>query len=171
MIVCMLLLLCGAQVYAQKGKVKVQQEDTLKPYQKYPELPAFNILLQDSSTIFNTYNIEEGQPVAIMFFDPECKHCRHTMAALLPGMDSIKNVRFYLVTPQHNVTALRNFYKEFRLADYKNIEVVGRDYEFFFITNYGTKNLPDVALYDAQKKLITLIEGEFTASDIYRYTH
>jgi len=145
--------------------------DTLKPYQKYPTLPAFNIRLMDSVTIFNTYNIPEGNPTAIMLFSPECKHCKRTIKALIKGMDSIKNIQFYLVTGFHDFAAIRAFYEEHHLADYKNIKVVGRDYEFFFLTFYQAKFVPDIALYDEHKKLVKLIEGETTASGVHKYVH
>ncbi len=154
---------------AQDNKQEVT--DTLKPYQKYPTLPAFNIRLLDSVTVFNTYNIPEGNPIALMFFSPDCKHCKKTIKELLKGMDSIKEVQFYLFTSYHDVQMLRDFYNEYHLADYKNIKVVGRDYEFFFFSYYGTKFVPDIALYDAHKKLIKLIEGETNASEIYKSLH
>lgn len=145
--------------------------DSLRPYQKYPSLPAFNILEMDSTTIFNTYNIPKGKPVAIVFFDPECKHCKRTMKRLTSSMDSVKNVSFYFVTPHHYMGNVKKFYEEHHLGDYKNVQVVGRDYEFFFFSYYGTKYLPDIVIYDANKKLVKLIEGEFSATDIYGALH
>ena len=161
--------------YSQKQKTGAVNakapDDTLRPYQKHPTLPAFNIKLMDSVTIFNTYNIPEGKPTAIMLFSPECKHCKRTIKALIKGMDSIKNIQFYLVTGYHDFAAIRAFYEEHHLADYKNIQVVGRDYEFFFLSFYETKMVPDIVLYDAHKKLVKLIEGETTASEIHQYVH
>lgn len=156
---------------ADKPKEATAAADTLKPYQKFPVLPAFNILQMDSTTIFNTYNIPSGKPIALMLFSPDCKHCKKTIKALLAGMDSIKNVQFYLVTAAHSVTEIREFYKEHHMADYKNIVMVGRDFEFFFFSYYQTKFVPDIALYDSRKKLVKLIEGETTASEIYKYVH
>jgi len=148
-----------------------QESDTLRPYQKYPTLPAFNIRLMDSVTIFNTYNIPLGKPTAIMLFSPDCKHCKRTIKAILRGMDSIKNIQFYMVTPAHSMQDIRDFYNEHHLADYKNIQVVGRDYEFFFFSYYQTKFVPDIVLYDEHKKLVKLIEGETNASELYKYIH
>jgi len=146
-------------------------DDTLKPYQKYPTLPAFNIRLADSGTIFNTYNIPEGKPIALMLFSPDCDHCKRTIKSLIKGMDSIKNIQFYLISGYHDYGAIREFYEKHHLGDYENIKVVGRDYEYFFIDFYKTKFVPDIALYDAHKKLIKLIEGETTANEVYKYIH
>ncbi len=145
--------------------------DTLLPYQKFPTLPAFNIREMDSITIFNTYNIPDGRPVALMLFMPDCKHCQRTMDALIRGMDSIKNIRFYLVTAVHSMKAIKEFYNEHHLERYKNIEVVGMDYEFFYFSYYNTRFVPDIALYDEHKKLVHLIEGETNAGEVYKWIH
>lgn len=146
-------------------------KDSVLPYLKYPKLPAFNILELDSTTIYNTYNIPEGKPVAIVYFDPNCKHCKASTGRLVKGMDSLRNVQFYFVTPVHSMSMTRTFYDTYHLGDLKNVKMVGRDYEFFFLSYYGVRNLPDVAIYDAKKKLVKLIDGEFSASDIYKYAH
>lgn len=168
-----LFWVCGSGLlFAQAGKdTLATPKDTLKPYQKYTDLPAFNILERDSATIFNTFNIPEGKPVAIMLFSPDCKHCRRTIKALLSGMDSISNVQFYIVTSAHSNTEIKDFYKEHNLARYKNIVEVGRDFEYFFLSFYDVHFVPDIALYDEHKKLIHLLEGETTASQVYKYLH
>ena len=145
--------------------------DTLRPFQKNPKLPAFNIKLMDNETIFNTYNIPAGKPIVLMEFLPDCSHCRKTTQGLLNGMDSVKDVQFYLVTPFHDMDEIKKFYTDFHLADYKNIKVVGRDYEFFFHDFYGIKSVPDMALYDGNKKLVKLFEGETTVHELYKYVH
>jgi hypothetical protein len=142
-------------------------KDSIKPYQKTPVLPAFNIMLMDSATIFNTYNIPSGKVTALVFFDPTCKHCKWSIGDLMRSMDSVKDVKFYFFTLLHDYTAIRNFYDNYKMADHPNIKAMGRDYEFFFVEHYRVMNLPDVALYDERKKLIKLLEGDFSATKIY----
>lgn len=163
-----------ASAYAQdKDTTNKQAEvaDTLKPYQKTPSLPVFNIRMMDSVTIFNTFNIPKGKKTMIVFFSPDCKHCNAQMKELVKGMDSLSDVQFYMITPVHSMTELRAFYEKYHLGNFKNIALVGRDYEFFFGTFYGIKVVPDMALYDEQKKIIKLFEGNTTVSEIYKYTH
>ena len=166
-----IVLMCffaGNLAHAQDNNTA--QKEEMAPYLKYPRLPAFNIMLPDSSTIFNTYNIPKGKPIAILFFDPDCKHCRSFTESLVKGMDSVKNVRFYMVTFNHNFGNLRDFYKNYELDKYKNIESVGRDYEFFVMSYYSAKHLPTLALYDGDKKLVTLIDGVKNVTEIYEWT-
>lgn len=170
LVACFFAVNANAQEHRDPNNKEEKVTDSL-PYQKYPTLPAFNILLLDSVTIFNTYNIPEGKPTLIMFFDPECKHCMWETRKLLEGMDSLQNIRFCMITSVHDFQNIRNFYNDHHLADYKNIEVVGRDYEYFFVTYYGVKFVPDMVLYDAHKKLLKFFEGHTSVSELYNLTH
>ncbi len=171
----LLFVVSIAHAFAQGKKEEVKKDtaaaDTLRPYQKYPKLPAFNIREMDSVTIFNTFNIPAGKKTMLVFFSLDCKHCQRQMKALTKGMDSLSDIQFYMMTPMHSMTDLREFYKKYHLGDYKNIVLVGRDYEFFYSTFYGTKVVPDLALYDEHKKIIKLFEGEATVTDIYEAAH
>lgn len=174
-ILCLLLACSVTSVLAQHDPpppdMREWAKDTVAPYQKEPVVPVFNIRLMDSVTIFNTYNIPKGNPVAIIIFDPECKHCKYTLGNLMKGMDSVSDVQFYLVTPTHSMTLIRNFYTEHHMGEHKNIRAVGRDYEFFCFSHYRARTIPDIALYDKDKKLIKFISGDFSATDIYKLVH
>ena len=160
-----------AQGQTDAKKAETPADSVEAPYLKYPTLPAFNILMMDSTTIFNTYNIPEGGPVAIVFFSPDCGHCKRTTRRLTDSMAMFKDVRFYFITPVHTMQDIRSFYDEFHMKDHDNIKLVGRDYEFFFGSFYDIKYVPDVVIYDGQKKLIKLIQGETTAKKLYELLH
>ena len=174
-ILFLLVLTAGCSAYAQEGKDTAGKAkdpaDTLKPYQKYPKLPAFNIMMMDSTTIFNTFNIPKGKKTMIVFFSPDCKHCNAQMKELTRKMDSLSNVEFYMITPVHSMTDIKAFYAKYHLGDFKNVAMVGRDYEFFFGTFYGISVVPDLALYDEKKMLIKLFQGNTTVAELYQYTH
>src|ERR1700733_8800364 len=70
MFLCLFVTVTHAQMKNDTNKATPPVKDSLAPYQKYPTLPAFNILMMDSVTVFNTYNILEGKPIAIFFFSP-----------------------------------------------------------------------------------------------------
>ena len=140
-------------------------------YIKYPELPAFNILLTDSITTFNTFSIPKGRPVMLVFFDPDCKHCKAETKELVAGMDSLSNIDIYFISPSHSMTDIRRFAGDNHLKDFSNVKLVGRDYEFFFATYYDVKFVPDIALYDDHKKILRLFEGHARIKELYDYTH
>ena len=163
--------LLAAGAYAQDNKTAKPDTDMVALYQKYPALPAFNIGMMDSVSVFNTYNIPKGNIVGIYFFSPDCGHCKRTMRRLTDSMDMLKDIRFYMITPYHGMAEIQKFYSDFHLDKYKNIVLVGRDNEFFFGSYYGVKFVPDLVLYDKEKKLIKLIQGETTAKAVYEALH
>ncbi len=166
----LLLIACGTTNYAQEHQAQQPTRDSLA-YKLYPGLPAFNIRLLDSFTVFNTYNIPKGRPSLLVLFEPDCKHCQDVTRELLKNMDSLSNIDFYWVTPAPSMSRLREFNNEYKLAGYKNIKVVGRDYEFFYIDYFGVNSYPDFALYDEQKKFVHLFQGRVTSKDLWAYTH
>lgn len=162
-------LLQTATVNAQDAKEPVKPEgkkDTLLPYQKYPNLPAFKILEMDSTTVFNTYDIPTGKPVVLMFFGPDCDHCKHLTEELLKGWDSLKNIQFYLMS-FGKPSAVKGFYDKFHLEKHSNVKVVGQDVDFFFPSYFGARFVPYLAVYDKNKKFVKKFEGAATVKELY----
>lgn len=150
------LVLCfflfSGTAYAQQAKTR----DSL-PYQKYPTLPAFNIQLTDSTTVYNTYDAPEGKASVVMFFSPDCDHCEMQTDSFLHHMDVLKDVRFYLITPL-SLEQVRTFARKLHLERYPNI-IIGRDQNMFFPGFYGASYVPFIVAYDRKKKLVKAWEG------------
>ncbi len=126
------------------------------------EIPSFNLMLQDSTTIFNTQAIPEGGPTVLIFFSPDCDHCQRETADILGKMDSLKNVRFYFVSfdPIERLKVFNGYYK---IHKYTNV-VVGRDYTYAFPKYFKDALPPFSVIYDKDKRLRAVYKGETTAS-------
>ena len=133
-------------------------------YQKYPTLPAMMLLLPDSATTINLYDVPKGRPTVLFFFSPDCDHCHMTTKALLEKMDSMKVADFYFFTFMP-LSTLRPFAAQYRLADYKNI-TVAKDFQFFFPSFYGATTVPYLVIYDRNKKLVKLYDGQIKVPEI-----
>lgn len=168
MLALLLAFLTATNVFAQEpvnpeeaNAQPVKKE--LLPYQKYPELPAFNILMADS-TVFNTYMIPKGRPTVLMLFGTECDHCQHFTEAMSKAIDSLKNVDIYMVT-FGSLDAVRVF-KDKYACKCSNIHI-GLDYENFFPRFYGAEYVPFIVLYDKKKRFNGVFEGN-TIDQLYR---
>lgn len=172
----MMLWLCGSVLCASAQspellrKIFSTPKDSLA-YKQHSTLPDFSIRLLDSATIFETKSIPQGRYTAIMLFSPECSHCQKTIEELIANMDSLKNIDFYLISNVHNVSDIMKCADKYSLAKYKNIKVVGQDFDFFFLSYFGTKYVPDIALYDKHKQFIKLIESNVTVKELHDSTH
>lgn len=143
-----------------------QQKTDTAAYLHSPALPAFNIELLDGEHQINTGEAPEGKPTVLMFFSPDCEHCKTVTQKLLARMDSLSGVQFYLVTPV-NLNLTRAFANELHLDQYPNI-IIGRDYNFYFPTFFHVDHVPYLALYDRKKQFVHLYDGHVKMEELIR---
>jgi thiol-disulfide isomerase/thioredoxin len=153
----MMMAFCSA-AGAQEHTLNARDSMQLPAYQRFPTLPPFNILLQDSATVFNTYNVKEGRPTVLFFFSPDCEHCQMITDSITKHMDEMKKTDFYMFTFMP-LTMLRPFAEKHHLADYKNIKAIGKDYEFFFPMYFKAETVPWLVVYDRRKRLVKAWNG------------
>ena len=133
------------------------QKDSLPPYQRFPELPAFTLLLSDSTTKYTKADLPKNKPVLLFVFSPECSHCQQEAKEMVENKALLKNIHVVMATfypfPQMN-----EFAEKYRLAEIPNL-VIGKDIFFTLPGFYDIRNLPFHALYSKKGKLIKAMEG------------
>lgn len=130
------------------------------------DLPDFNLLLIDSSTILKTSDIPMGKPIVFLFFSPDCEHCQAETTDLLAHIDSLKDVRLFFVTIDR-FERLRVFQKYYHLDNYPNITLT-RDYQFFLPKYFEIAYPPYNILYNKNKTLKIAFEGKLSASALIK---
>ena len=136
--------------------VLAQADKPAAPYLRYPTIPPFTLMKVDSST-FTKNSIAKNKKTLIVYFSPECDHCRHQTDSILAKIDMLKNIQILMATYQP-FEEMKEFYKKYRLSRYQNISI-GRDVNFFFPPFYKITNLPYLILYNEKGKLVTTFEG------------
>ena len=130
---------------------------TEAPFKRFPTVPPFNLLKVDSTTFLTKDDLKKHHLTMIMFFSPECDHCKHQTKDILESINRFKDVEIVMATYQP-FDQMREFYKNFHIADHPNIKM-GRDEKFVLPPFYKIQNLPFLALYDKKGNLITTFEG------------
>ncbi|MDP1844715.1 MAG: hypothetical protein Q8K64_14965 [Sediminibacterium sp.] len=125
--------------------------DTIPPYQKYPAMPDFKILLTDS-TWFKKANLPTTEYTAIIYFSPECGHCQHEAKEIVKNIDSLKQV-FFVWASYRDLNDIKTFYYHYKLNEHPN-NIVGRDPQYFIPAFFQAKYTPFVALYDQNKQFV-----------------
>jgi thiol-disulfide isomerase/thioredoxin len=126
-------------------------------YERFPDIPPFQILKVDSSTWYTKDDLKKNHRTLIIFFSPECDHCKHQTQDILADFDKFKDIEIVMATYQP-FSEMKDFYAYYRIQDHPNIKM-GRDEKFFFQPFYNFHNLPFIALYDKSGKYITRFEG------------
>lgn len=132
-----------------------------------PEIPSFDLLLQDSVTHFNTNQIPDGKPTAILYFSPDCEHCQEETDSLLHNIEYLRHVQFYFVT-NDPIERLKVFNHYYKMYNYPNI-TLGQDYRFFFISHFKPDGPPYLLIYDKYKRLRAIFKGATSASQIVKF--
>jgi len=136
------------------------------PYLKYPTIPPFHLLKLDSATYLTKDDIKKHRRTLVMFFSPDCDHCKHQTESILADFNNFKDVEIVMATYQP-FSEMKDFYEHYHLADHPNIKI-GRDEKFFLAPFYKIRNLPYLALYDKKGNLITTFEGTQKAETIVK---
>lgn len=159
-----IVLLAGIIISMSVNAVAQQTKDEL-PYQKHPTLPAFQILLLDSTTQVNTFEAPKNKSVVLMFFSPDCDHCEIVTQEILDNIKEFKKTKIYMFSPMP-LSMIKDFYNKMGLAKYKKQITVGQENTGFFHSYYGTQYVPHIIIYDKDKKLIAAYEGDGKIKDI-----
>ena len=134
-----------------------QVDSTTPPYKRFPTLPPLKLLLSDSTTFYSKDQIPTNKPVLFMLFSPECSHCQHETEELVAHKDDLKDIQIVMVT-LHPLWMMNDFITNYKLKELPNV-VVGKDIYYTFPSFYNIHNLPFLAMYNKDGKLITVFEG------------
>jgi len=127
------------------------------PYLSNPTIPPFHLLKVDSATYLTKDNLKKHHRTMIMFFSPDCDHCKHQTDSILGSADKFKDIQIVMATYQP-FGEMKEFNAHYRIYEHHNI-MMGRDEKFFLVPFYRIRNLPYMALYDKKGTLITTFEG------------
>ncbi len=127
------------------------------PYLKNPEFPPIRLLKVDSVHYVTKDDIKKNHKILLMFFSPECEHCKHQTQDILADFSKFKDIIIVMATFQP-FDEMKTFYGYYRIADHSNI-LMGRDEKYLLPPFYRMKSLPYLALYDKKGQYITSFEG------------
>lgn len=140
--VILLLTIILAGCYARPAE-KTGKEGT--------PMPAFDLLLPDSTTHFNTKSIPTGKPTVLFYFGSQCPYSHAQMEEIVEDMEILKGIQFLVFTTD-SFQGMRTFSKKFQLNKYPNI-TVGFDYKHSFADYFEVPGVPYSAIYGGNKKL------------------
>jgi thiol-disulfide isomerase/thioredoxin len=127
------------------------------PYLRNPTIPPCHMLGPDSSTYVTKEDLKKHRRTMIMFFSPDCDHCKHQTDSILEAADKFKDIEIVMATYQP-FNEMKEFNTHYRLFEHPNIKI-GRDEKFFLVPFYRIHSLTYLALYDKKGNLITTFGG------------
>ena len=128
------------------------------------KLPAFNLLLTDSTTVFNTGALDEGKPVVFFYFSPTCPYCKAQMEYIINDIKNLSDIEFCILT-YAPISEANKYSEEYKLKRFPNM-IVGQDYTSFFLEYFKSGTVPFLAIYDSKKILKQVVAGNIKTKSL-----
>lgn len=151
---CFLLLFLASFIIFGQHK---EAANTLAPYQKSTNLPAFSFRLLDSTTIFNTKSILKGKPTVFVLFSPDCDHCAQMAREIKSNVEHFDEVNLFMLSPPMPFDDIRKFAQVNDLVRTRQI-TIGQDFDFFFGSFFWAETVPFIVIYNKDRKLFNVLK-------------
>lgn len=163
----MALILCQF-VSAQKlpNQPATDTANASAPFMRFPTIPPFRLLRLDSATYLTKDDLHKNHKTMVMYFSPDCEHCKHQTEAILADFKDFKDIEIVMATYQP-FSEMKEFNEHYKIYQHPNI-LIGRDEQFRLPPFYKIRNLPYLALYDKKGNLITTFEGTQQADTLVK---
>lgn len=149
-------LLIGIAGKTQKNKIARE---------KIKSLPVFSFRTM-YDTMFSSDQLKEG-PVLILFFHPECEHCRYQITALFKNSLTPSGLHVLLISNAEK-EGIRMFMEENDLFQYPGL-IALEDETYSFRNYFGTEIVPAIFIYNKELKLVRHFQGEVRPETIRKY--
>jgi len=136
-----------------------------KTFVEHPKvLPEYNFLTTDKNT-FKTDTVKTNS-IIIVFYSPDCTFCEHEGADLSRNSKDFIDSKILFVTIECTDSA-RAYSKRFGIDTITNFySLVDTSYQA--LLTFGIKAIPTTLIYDRNRRLVKVFEGEVNAKKILK---
>ncbi len=104
----------------------------------------------------------------VMFFNPNCGHCENMTMLLEQNMSLFKKTKVLLVAAPNQRPLVPNFLKDYNISQYPSL-VVGLDSLNLIGKLFLYKSLPQINIYDKERKLLKVFSGDTPIDSLKPY--
>src|SRR6516225_667071 len=115
-----LVLASSHVLFAQTTPAATPPAQEEAPYLKFPTIPPFHLLKLDSASYLTKDDIKKHRRTIVMFFSPDCDHCKHQTESILADFAQFKDIEIVMATYQP-FSEMKEFNSHYHLADHPNI--------------------------------------------------
>jgi thioredoxin-related protein len=129
-------------------------------------LAQFDITLINNEK-FKSFQLKKNQPVILMYFSPECDHCKDLTKEIIKNGKSIATKQLIMIT-YFPVADVKKFANDLSIQKYPNIKVGTEGMTLIVQRHYNIRNFPFIVLYDKNGKLVKMFREQAPPADIVK---
>ena len=124
------------------------------------------VITLDSGKTYTHEDLKK-EPLVLIYFSPECDHCRNFTKDMMKNIKSFADKQIVMVTFL-SLDEIKKFVKDFDIASHHNIKV-GTEANTFLVRNYyNVEHFPFVVLYDKNGKEIKTFANRPTIKEVMK---
>jgi protein-disulfide isomerase len=117
------------------------------------DLPKFSFY-DVAKKSFTQANLKPGQPVVVVYFDPDCDHCNKQAQLIQAEVSKFATAQLIWVAFPASIEAITAFGKKYFSAQFgKNFHFL-RDNDYTFDRSFGYSEAPSIYVYNKSWKLV-----------------
>ncbi len=128
---------------------------------------ALNLKLHEKPIVTQD-DLNNGANLFVMMFNPNCSHCEDMTEEIEKYNKLFVKSKLVMVAHKTNKILLPNFIRSFRINDYPFM-FIGADSMNFNDNAYMFKALPQINIYDHNRKLIKYYAGDIPMDSLAAY--
>lgn len=125
-----------------------------------PEDPRYSLMTER--------DLESDGNLFIMLFNPTCSHCEDMTMIFEKYADSFKTSKLLLLAAKPMTPYIPDFAERHNIAKYKSM-YIGWDSTGFVDHMFLYQQLPQINIFDKERKLIKIFSGEVPADTIRKF--
>jgi thiol-disulfide isomerase/thioredoxin len=128
------------------------------------------VLPQGPTKIVTNKDIDDNHNLIVMIFNPTCGHCEEMTHILTNSEDRLQKSKVLMLAAPVMRPYMPDFIKNQKLGDHPNF-IIGIDSLDVNKDLYLYSALPQLNIYDANRKLVKIFSGEVAIDSVINYLH
>ena|ERR1700744_4136640 len=161
------LLLSATASFAQNG----QNTSTASPHYKEigDPLPPILVYTSAGKEITNK-TMKNNANLFVMLFNPTCSHCEDMTVLLEKNIGLFKKSKILMVATSSMGPYMKGFEDSYHTDQYTNTMTVALDSSMHLVDKtFLYKMLPQISVYDKDRKLVKVFTGEIAIDSLKQY--
>ncbi len=126
--------------------------------------------MDDSKLEYLTGNdVKNDANLLVMIFNPSCSHCEDETAIIQKNISFFNKSQLVMVAKPVNAVPLSDFYLRRRLGEFQPPIHIGTDSSDFIGKTFVFGMLPQINIYDHDRKLVKTFNGEIAIDSLKQY--
>lgn len=161
-------MLCTVTTSFGQKKKKEEKTDKKINYKEVgAPMPPIRLVTQDGK-VYTTKKLKNKYNLIVMLFNPTCEHCHEETFTLEKNIHLIKKSHVVLMASK-DVASYMDFFKNTtKYPQYPSLKV-GIDSADFVNQTFRYQSLPQINIYDKNRKLIRIFNGDTPIDSLKQY--